>query len=114
MTATQKVIIAFLSVVALAFFGLVIFLYSGAWQRPLGPALRIATVTPLGMPATWTPDPNATRPVLSTIVPAPVLKVSPAPTTNPVAAAVGLCGAPPVMNILAIGTDARADSYNYG
>src|SRR5690242_12684786 len=114
MTTVQKVIIAFLSVVALALFGLVVFLYSGAWQRPLGPALRIATVTPLGMPATWTPDPNATRPVLSAVVPATVVNASPAPTANPVAAAVGLCGAPAVMNILAIGTDARADSYNYG
>lgn len=114
MTTFQKVIIAFLSVIALALLGLVIFLYSGAWQRPLGPALQLSTVTPLGMPATWTPDPNATRPALSTFVPAPVSTISPAPTTNPVAGAVGMCGAPAVMNILAIGTDARADSYNYG
>ncbi len=111
MTTFQKVILAFLTVIALALLGLVIFLYSGAWQKPLGPALQLATVTPLGMPATWTPDPNATRPVLSTVVPAPTSAVSPAPTANP---AVGRCGAPAVMNILAVGTDARADSYNYG
>ncbi|SRR6266496_905600 len=113
MTTFQKVIIAFLAVIALALFGLVIFLYSGAWQKPLGPALQLATVTPLGLPATWTPDPNATRPALSTVIPAPVSAASPAPTETP-NPAVGLCGAPAVMNILAIGTDARADSYNYG
>src|ERR1044071_550115 len=114
MTTLQKVILAFLSVIALALFGLVILLYSGAWQRPLGPALQLSTATPLGMPATWTPDPNATRPALSTVVPAAVSTIVAAPTANPAGAAVGLCGAPAVMNILAIGTDARADSYNYG
>ncbi len=113
MTIFQKIILAFLSVIALALFGLVFFLYSGAWQRPLGPALQLSTATPLGLPATWTPDPNATRPALPTLMPAPVSAVSPAPTAN-LNAAVGLCGAPAVMNILAIGTDARADSYNYG
>jgi LCP family protein required for cell wall assembly len=111
MTSLQKIILSFLSVIAIAMLGLVIFLYSGAWQRPLGPALQLSTATPLGLPATWTPDPNATSTPLSTLVPTSVSQGSSVSISN---SAVGLCGAPPVMNILAIGTDARADSYNYG
>jgi LCP family protein required for cell wall assembly len=63
------------------------------------------------MPATWTPDPNviATRQAVPTTV--PVLQASPLPTLTP---NVGLCGAPAVMNILAIGADTRGDNYNYG
>jgi len=42
---------------------------------------------------------------------APILQASPLPT---ITANVGLCGAPPVMNILAIGADTRGDNYTYG
>src|SRR5215207_6465414 len=41
----------------------------------------------------------------------PALQASPLPT---ITANVGLCGAPPVMNILAIGADTRGDNYTYG
>jgi LCP family protein required for cell wall assembly len=111
MTAIQKVVFSFLLVIALALLVVVIWLYSGAWQRPLGPTLQIATATPLGLPATWTPDPNATHPVLSTPQAVSVLPSSSAPATAP---AIALCGAPPVMNILAIGADTRGDNYSYG
>lgn len=111
MSAIQKIILSFLLVTALALFGLVFWLYGGVWQRPLGPALQLATVTPLGMPATWTPNPTSTGSVLSTPKPVSVSATSPAPTTNPV---VGICGGPPVMNILAIGSDVRGNNYSYG
>ncbi len=111
MTTIQKIILSFLSVIAVALLGLVIWLYGGTWQKPLGPLLQLSTATPLQMPATWTPDPNATGTAPSTPALASVSPISPTPTSN---AAVGLCGAPPVMNILAIGTDARSDTYNYG
>jgi LCP family protein required for cell wall assembly len=111
MTTIQKLILSFLAVIAVALLGLVIWLYSGIWQRPLGPLLQLSTATPLQMPATWTPDPNAT----GTLPSAPeVVSVSPMSATPTSNAVVGLCGAPPVMNILAIGTDSRSDSYNYG
>jgi len=111
MTTFQKVILSFLLVVALALLGLVIWLYTGAWQRPLGPSLQLSTATPLRLPSTWTPDPNATGTLPSTLEQASVSPTSPTPSSNP---AVGLCGAPPVINILAIGTDARGDNYSYG
>jgi LCP family protein required for cell wall assembly len=109
MTTSEKVVLSFLLVVAAALLCFVIWLYSGAWQRPLGPALQFPTSAPLSLPATWTPDPNG--PAALPVTPAPVFASQAAPTTK---AAVGVCGAPPVMNILAVGTDVRGDNYNYG
>ena len=63
------------------------------------------------MPATWTPDPNATPTLRATSTVVPISQASPLPT---ITANVGLCGAPPVMNILTVGTDARGDNYTYG
>ena len=111
MTRSQKFILLFLSMLAVGLFALVIRLYSGIWQRPLGPALQLATATPIHMPATWTPDPNAIAVLPSTLQPVSAQPTSPSPTNN---AVTGLCGAPPLMNILAVGSDARANSYNYG
>ena len=63
------------------------------------------------MPPTWTPDTSTigTLQVLSTVP--PLWKASPVPTQT---ANTGLCGAPPVMNILAIGADTRGNNYTYG
>jgi hypothetical protein len=110
MSKFQKAFIAFLTVVALSLFGLVIWILP-RWERPLGPPLQISTVTPFGLPATWTPDPNATATRLASSNFVPVIQSSPAPTITP---NVGLCGAPPVMNILIVGSDQRGDSYKYG
>jgi LCP family protein required for cell wall assembly len=116
MTRIQKAILTFLSILACLIGMLAIWLWRGSWQQPLGPvlSLSIATVTPYQMPATWTPDPNAlaTPQVASTLsgVEGPALQ-SPLPTITP---NLGLCGAPPVVNILAIGADTRGDNYNYG
>lgn len=110
MTRFQKVVISFLSVLACSLFGLVGWLYQGKWQQPLGPALQISSATPFELPATWTLDPQATLPQ-TTFTDVPIIQASPMPTFTP---NVGLCGAPPVMNILTVGTDARSDNYTYG
>ena len=110
MTRTQKAILVFLSFLACAVGVFAIWLWQSTWEQPLGPALGMSTVTPYEMPATWTPDPKADAlQVTSTSVSVP--GASPVPTITP---NVGLCGAPPVLNILAIGTDARSDNYAYG
>lgn len=111
MTRSQKIILSFLSVTAAGLFVLVISLYSGIWYRPLGPSLQLATATPMGMPATWTPDPAVAKPLPTTLQPASVVSTSVIPTRTPLT---GLCGGPAVMNILAVGSDSRANSYNYG
>jgi LCP family protein required for cell wall assembly len=111
MTTSEKVVLSFLLVVAAALLCFVIWLYSGAWQRPLGPSLQLPTAAPLVLPVTWTPDPNATASLPATPTSVFASQVAPVPTTN---AAVGVCGAPAVMNILAVGTDVRGDNYNYG
>jgi len=111
MTRTQKAILSLLSVLACLMVLLAAWVWREKWQQPLGPGLRIPTATPFTMPATWTPDPNtvATHQAASPTI--PVSQSSPLPTITP---NVGVCGAPPVMNILAIGTDARGDNYTYG
>lgn len=111
MTAFQKGVLAFLSIVVVAICGLVIWLYSGAWQRPLGPSLKIATATEFQMPPTWTPSSSGNAALPST---PEIFPLSPASSTLTSQPLTGVCGAPPVMNVLAIGTDARGENYNYG
>lgn len=113
MTRIQKAIVSFLSLLV-CLIGVVAFLlWRRTWQQPLGPALQIETATPFVMPATWTPDPSTLMTHQAALTLAPVVRLSPSPipTLTP---NVGLCGAPPVMNILAIGADTRGDNYNYG
>lgn len=118
MTLLQKLILAFLAVIAFSLFAFVFWLYSGAWNRPLGPSLQVSTATQFGMPATWTPPPLITGALPSTpAIERQAFEAASAPSplpslTNP--AVTGLCGGPPVMTILAIGTDARGDQYMYG
>ncbi|HEX8991674.1 MAG TPA: LCP family protein [Anaerolineales bacterium] len=103
MTGAQKIIIAGLSlagIVLVTSIGLVITPASATWfTRPLGAPLPTSAYTPLGLPATWTPTALLYRPVStlrSTATPAP------------------LCGGPPVMTILAIGSDTRGTGYTWG
>ena len=112
MTRLQKATLAFLSVLACVLFSLVIWLWRGEWQQPLGPALQISTVAPFQMPATWTPDPAKTSTPQTGPNPDSVLSASPVPTST--IPPIGMCGAPPRMNILVVGSDARSDSYMYG
>lgn len=111
MTKTQKAAFTFLSIIALLLLGLVLWLYQGIWRKPLGPALQIPTATPFGLPATWTPHPDAMVTLPPTLIPVSVNQASPAPTITP---NLGMCNAPPVMNILVIGSDSRGESYLYG
>ncbi len=108
MTRTQKTILAFLSIIACSLLALAGFLgYQASttfWQAPLGPAIAMPTST-WSLPATWTPAPPDFTPSLG-----PTITL--APTGTPVDAA--YCSGPPVMTLLAVGTDARANSYNYG
>lgn len=112
MTNLQKIILSFLSVIGMALLVFVVWIYNNAWQEPLGPALLLSTPTPFELPATWTPDPNVTHaPIPSTLQPVSITPTSASSATN---TGTGLCGGPEVMYILAVGSDARANSYNYG
>jgi hypothetical protein len=106
MTVFQKIIVGFLSVlacVALSALGLVGAQAYQQWaSRPLGAALPVSQFTPPPLPPTWTPAANAT--------PAPYVYVN---TATPVPLT-PLCGGPPVMNILLIGSDTRGTTYTYG
>jgi len=111
MTSIQKAIISFLTVVAVGMIGLVFWILP-RWQTPLGPRLQTyPTVTPFGLPATWTPDADATATRLASSNFVPITNASPLPTITP---NIGMCGAPPAMNILVIGADQRSESYKYG
>jgi len=110
MTRAQKSIITVLSILAAFLLTLVGWLgyqtYTSLWRAPLGPAIALPTST-WSLPATWTPKPaeniQAQPPgVAATLV----------PSNTPVQALA--CGGPPVMTILAVGTDSRSDSYLYG
>lgn len=112
MTNLQKIILSFLSVIAVGLLVFVIWIYNNAWQQPLGPALQRSTPAPFELPSTWTPDPNATAtPLPPTLQPVPITPTSAGASAN---LGTGMCGGPAVMYILAVGSDARANSYNYG
>ena len=111
MTRTQKNILAVLSIIACGLLTLVGWLgyqtYVTLWQVPLGPAIAMPT-SDWSLPTTWTPAPSDFTPGLVPTVPTITL----APTSTPAEAV--YCGGPSVMTLLAVGTDSRSDSYNYG
>jgi polyisoprenyl-teichoic acid--peptidoglycan teichoic acid transferase len=113
MTRLQKAFLSFLAVLACSLFGLAFWLYQGKWQQPLGPALQISTATPFQLPATWTPNPLTPTTLAPTSKPVTPVQASAIPTIT-LNNVTGFCGAPPVMNILVVGSDARSDSYLYG
>ena len=91
---------------------LLILLVSGLWgfnfyRQPLGPGLELPTLTQ--------PVPTlATFPVQEMDTPIESTATEIRPVATQTAAAQPLCGGPQVMNILAIGSDARGDHYLYG
>jgi LCP family protein required for cell wall assembly len=103
LSKTQKIFAAILSVTACALLLLVGYTSWGIYQnwasQPLGAALPTSPYTPIRLPATWTPPPGSAglKPYI-----AGTLAGSP------------LCGGPPVMNILAIGSDTRSTGYTWG
>ncbi len=93
---------------------LILLLLVPRWHRPLGPALELGTNTPqseatftLGKANTITPPPaiEPGRPPTGTAAPA---------VTASSTAAMTVCGGPPTLMILAIGSDQRIDQYTYG
>lgn len=89
---------------------LILLAAAGVWgerlyRRPLGPALELPTST-------------QSIPTLTTVPLEPVALIHTAtqspPTITPTSTPQPLCGGPAVMNILAIGSDARGDHYLYG
>src|SRR5690349_24395959 len=111
MSRSQKTILAVLFVIACLLSGPVTYYaytsYQVYAQRPLGPSVPQAQFTPLALPATWTPTPGDLS-LVGLVTLAPTLAVPATNTPMPV------CGGAGVMNILAIGADARTDNYQYG
>ena len=107
MTKIQKAILTILSIIACSLVGAVGFLawtnYQTFASKPLGPALPVAPQT---LPPLWTATAgNALVNSSVTLVPTVSFATNtPAP----------LCGGPNVMTVLAIGSDQRTNSYNYG
>jgi LCP family protein required for cell wall assembly len=109
MTRTQRITIAFLSLIALSLaVALGIYAFRSLQtiaQQPLGPALpSMPTQSP---PPTWTVPANATP---TQGVNQVVQQATLAPTSTPGP----MCGGPMLMNVLVIGADTRGDNYLYG
>src|SRR5262247_2723847 len=73
------------------------------YRQPLGPTLDLPTATQPSPTLVTYPFETETAPATATLFP-------PTPTATPQP----LCGGPAVMNLLAIGSDARANNYLYG
>jgi len=108
MTRTQKSILTFLAFLAILLLALVGWIsyqtYTTLWRVPLGPAIALPTST-WGLPPTWTPAPYDVNSDLG-------VGITLAPTSTSFESV--SCGGPAVMTLLAVGTDARTDSYYYG
>ena len=124
MSGLQKTILAFLGLAAaclLVVIGLVVYLnYLQYWDVPLGPALNLPTTTPLaGLAPVSASTSVAFTPggitYLPTVTPPPSFTPDPLLTNVPTAVQLSSCGGGiEPMTILAIGTDARSNSYLYG
>jgi len=109
MTSTQKSILTVLTIIASILVVLVGYLgyqaYTTLWQAPLlGPAIDMPT-SEWALPVTQTATPEG---FVATLGPTITL----APTSTQVKNV--SCGGPPIMTLLAVGTDARSNSYLYG
>jgi LCP family protein required for cell wall assembly len=108
MSNIEKLLLALLSLLILALAVTLMRLYRTAWRQPLAPALAI----PFRLPPTWTP--NSTQdssPPSTPEIAAVTESLSP---TESVASLASPCGGASPMFILLIGSDARANSYQYG
>ncbi len=103
MTGKQKIVVALLVLIVVGLLSLIASAAAPAYEawlaRPLGAALPTTAYEPLTLPPLWTPTPQL-HTVYST------LRSSPTPEP--------LCGGPPVMTILAIGSDTRGTGYTWG
>jgi LCP family protein required for cell wall assembly len=107
MSRTQKMIIAFLSLITALLLGAIGFAafrqYQSFADQPLGPALPY---TPISLPPTWTPDPSIVV-QNGNVTLVPTFSYA---TNTPQS----FCGGQSVMNIVMVGADSRSDSYQYG
>jgi len=134
----RKIFLSFLGLGLIAGVLFIALIIVPRWNSPLAPGLELPTFTPTSrssggissldqtspsstppLSETPSPDPSSSLSASSTpqeIVAIPSLetnkstKQSPTPTTT----AQPLCGGPPVMTVLALGIDTRADNYLYG
>lgn len=115
MTRTQKTILFFLGIAIVIMCGLVIKSTQTLWQKPLGPALALALPIATSTSSLPALDELPTAPTVEGLQPLPPGHPptgTPAPTATPYQTT--LCGGPPVLTLLAIGSDQRIDSYLYG
>jgi LCP family protein required for cell wall assembly len=127
MKPAQKAILATLAAAACLLLTITAALGVQSYQfwalQPMGPRLNSPTASgPLSLPATWTPAPllvpTSQKPIAT---PIPGLTAIPLESADPALAGSSgsqpytpLCGGPPVMQLLAVGSDARSDRYMYG
>ena len=109
MSKFEKTTLTILTTIAIVLAGIIIWFYKTKWTQPLGPSLQRSYSTPLGMPPTWTPNPDATGSPLSTPEPVSNLSTSATPETS-----APVCGERNPIFILVIGSDTRAENYLYG
>jgi len=87
---------------------------SAAWTRPLGPQLELPTYTPtiLAIEDTEIPSQQPSESANTTERPLPTHTRELTPTIEPTATPEPVCGGPPVMYILGVGSD--SGDYLYG
>lgn len=107
MRKLERLVTAILSAVLLVMVIFLAWVYLTVWRRPLGPLLQASDVTPLQLPATWTPDPLLSAPGPDSV---PYALSAPAGVTK----TLGECNGLSPMYILVVGSDSRGDSYLYG
>jgi LCP family protein required for cell wall assembly len=103
MTSKTKIISGVILLIFVTTGGLLLRLY----RQPLGPGL--------GLPTSTQPNPTLTAvPTRAMAISAEGTATDAQPTASQTAAPQPLCGGPAVMNLLAIGSDARGQHYLYG
>lgn len=108
MAKLEKTITLLLTVIVVIMTALLIWLFQTRWRQPLGPSLP----TPLGLPPTWTPEPQTDASLPSTLEVEPASLALPTPENR--SEPDGICGGSSPLYILVVGSDARGDNYLYG
>lgn len=113
MSRTQRAILIFLTILAIAAWAALWRFASDAWNAPLGPQISLPTNPPPSRAATRKPAqalPWGTLTATNTNIPLAAATITPfmGASLEP------RCGGPKSMTILAVGSDTRAKSYTYG
>ena len=95
-----------------------VYIVSALWRTPLGPTLAMPTQTSqseVSSPRSSVVEPQSTQPAPEpTATPSSLLNKIAAILQPPTATNEVLCGGPPVMTILLVGSDERKNDYYYG